>query len=218
MENKVIHKLIEKVKDKFTKNDKNSPVDSEYVFSTLELKEIEKQNKQKILDLKQDVFLKKKREEKEEGQEEIVALEKEELLDSDDNLEKSSSEVLSLEKKEEEHIKHSFINLDETSRSLIMEKWNLIEVNDIEKDIINAKEILNHNYTITYADDAARFIHNIRKKYEVVICYLVGFNNEKKGVFDKTIFSSRIDDEWKYLSQYIKVLEKIRNFKSNRNN
>ena len=59
----------------------------------------------------------------------------------------------------------------------------------------------------------AKFIHLIRKRYEVVICYLIGFNNEKKGIYDKTIFSSRIDDEWKFLNQYIKVLEKIRSFR-----
>ena len=94
-----------------------------------------------------------------------------------------------------------------------MDKWNEIKPNKIDKDIINGKDLLNHNYTITYADDAARFIHYIRKEYEVVICYLIGFNNEKQGIYDKTIFSSKIDDEWKHLNSYIKILEKIRNFK-----
>ena len=94
-----------------------------------------------------------------------------------------------------------------------MEKWNEIDIKEIDKDIMDGKEILNHNYTITYADEAEKFIHDIRKKYEIVICYLIGFNNEKKGIFDKTIFSLKMDDEWKHLAQYIKILEKIRNFK-----
>ena len=94
-----------------------------------------------------------------------------------------------------------------------MEKWNEIDIKEIDKDIMDGKEILNHNYTITYADEAEKFIHDIRKKYEIVVCYLIGFNNEKKGIFDKTIFSSKMDDEWKHLAQYIKILEKIRNFK-----
>ncbi|MCI6265931.1 MAG: hypothetical protein MR598_03680 [Erysipelotrichaceae bacterium] len=109
--------------------------------------------------------------------------------------------------------KHSFIHLNSEHQKLVMEKWNEIDSNQIDKDIMAGKELLNHNYTITYPDDASRYIHHIRKCYEVVICYLIGFNNEKKGIYETTIFSSRMEDEWKYLNQYIKVLEKIRSFK-----
>ena len=84
----------------------------------------------------------------------------------------------------------------------------------VTQDIISGKEILNHNYTITFADDATKYISTIRKKYEVVLCYLIGFNNEKKGIYEKTFFADKIENEWKYLNYYIKLLEKIRNFKS----
>ena len=107
----------------------------------------------------------------------------------------------------------SFINLSKENQKIVMEKWNSIDIVAIDRDILYGKDLLNHNYTITYPDDAARFIHKIRKEYEVVICYLIGFNNEKKGIYDKTIFSSKIDDEWHYLNQYIKILEKIRSSK-----
>ena len=96
---------------------------------------------------------------------------------------------------------------------MVSDKWNEIRLNQIDNDIIDGKDLLNHNYTITYADEATKFIHYIRKEYEIVICYLIGFNNEKQGIYDKTIFSSKIDDEWKHLNSYIKILEKIRNFK-----
>ena len=94
-----------------------------------------------------------------------------------------------------------------------MNSWNEINLNEIDKDIINGKDILNHNYNITYGDNALKFVHDIRKKYEVVICYLIGFNNEKNGIMNKTIFSDKVDNEWKYLENYIKLLEKIRNFR-----
>lgn len=108
----------------------------------------------------------------------------------------------------------SFIHLNQTHQNLVMEKWKSIDTNSIDKSILDGKELLNHNYTITYADEASRFIHQIRKEYEIVICYLIGFNNEKKGIYEKTIFSDNPDNEWKYLSNYIKILEKIRSFKN----
>ena len=107
----------------------------------------------------------------------------------------------------------SYINLSDTNQNIITEKWNSIDLQQIDKDIIEGKDLLNHNYNITYGDSAAKFVHDIRKKYEVVICYLIGFNNEKKGIYNKTIFANRVDDEWKYLSHYIKLLEKIRTFR-----
>jgi len=94
-----------------------------------------------------------------------------------------------------------------------MKSWNEIDLQQIDKDIIEGKDLLNHNYNITYGDNAARFVHDIRKKYEIVICYLIGFNNEKKGNLNKTIFAERVDDEWKHLNNYIKLLEKIRSFR-----
>lgn len=114
-----------------------------------------------------------------------------------------------IEQKEEKK-QESYINLSEKNQSIIMKNWNSIDLQQIDKDIIEGKDLLNHNYTITYGDKAAKFVHDIRKRYEVVICYLIGFNNEKKGIPNKTIFANKVDDEWKYLSNYIKLLEKIR--------
>lgn len=122
--------------------------------------------------------------------------------------EEQTSEI----KDDEEEVK-SFINLSSKNQDLVMKYWQDINNNDIDKDIINGKEILNHNYNINYGENASKFVHDIRKKYEVVICYLIGFNNEKNGIMDKTIFSDKVDNEWKYLENYVKILEKIRTFK-----
>lgn len=109
--------------------------------------------------------------------------------------------------------KESYINLSPKSQEIIMKSWNEIDLQQIDKDIIEGKDLINHNYNITYGDNAAKFVHDIRKRYEIVICYLIGFNNEKKGILNKTIFADKVDDEWKYLNKYIKLLEKIRNFR-----
>ena len=53
-------KFIDKVKNKFTKKSTNNKNNYEYAFSTEELETINKQNKQKILELKQDIFEGKK--------------------------------------------------------------------------------------------------------------------------------------------------------------
>ena len=144
---------------------------------------------------------------------------KEEFSDEEDK-EVSEKKILKEEERLEEVVEeiskqpvNSFVEINADNQKIVMENWNAIDIREIDKDIMDGKEILNHNYTITYADEAEKFIHDIRKKYEIVICYLIGFNNEKKGIFDKTIFSLKMDDEWKFLGQYIKILEKIRNFK-----
>ena len=159
---------------------------------------------------------------------EDVSLEKECLEEESSSKEKnleegkevSENQILKEKEKLEEEVEeiskqpmNSFVSLNSDNQKIVMENWNAIDIREIDEDIMNGKEILNHNYVITYADEAEKFIHDIRKKYEIVICYLIGFNNEKKGIFDKTIFSSKMDDEWKFLRQYIKILEKIRNFK-----
>ena len=193
MEDKTFYKFINKIKDKLSKNKATYPAVDEYAFSTEEIKTITVQNKQKIQELKQDVFEKKK---EEVITEETVSLALENVIeDKSEEIEQINDDVLS-EKEEvvvleeenkevpdilEEEPKNSFINLNEEYQKIVMNKWKEIEPNQIDKDIMDGKDLLNHNYTITYADDAAKFIHDIRKRYEVVICYLIGFNNEKKG-------------------------------------
>ena len=241
-DNNLIHQFVCRMKSKFAKNSKKDPSIAEYAFSSEEMKELSKQNKQKILDLKQDSYLNKnlKQEktkssvldtlDKENGKKKIDTVENTSSFneENEENLQQQSTsdtkngkkQFLKEEEKLEDLVKeieekpiNSFIHIDSDHQKMIMENWNQIEIKEIDKDIMDAKEIINHNYTITYADEAEKFIHDVRKKYEIVICYLIGFNNEKKGIFDKTIFSSKMDDEWKFLNQYIKILEKIRNFK-----
>ena len=106
--------------------------------------------------------------------------------------------------------KNSFINLSGEAKAAVMNAWKSILSNKIDKDIMDAKDLFSRNYTITYADEALKFIQYIRKEYEVVICYLIGFNNEKQGIYDKTFFADKIENEWKFFNSYIKLLEKIR--------
>lgn len=152
-----------------------------------------------------------------EDDEELTLEEKEkidELLEeiNSDDQEFSSAEVCEDEKKDSDNL-NSYINLSKENQDLVMKSWNSINLQDIDRDILNGKDILNHNYNISYGEEASKFVFDIRKKYEIVICYLIGFNNEKSGIFNKTIFSSKMDDEWKYLESYVKLLEKIRNFR-----
>lgn len=246
-DNNLIHKFVDKVKNKFTKNSKGYPSVAEYAFSSEELEKISEENKQKILDLKQEVYPKKEKkkvevlntlnkmneknisDEEEENTSVNELIDEKEVLKEEDNFSEMEDKQLVDKQLEDEQLKeekledlvkkvcdkpiNSFVEINSGNQRLIMEKWNEIDIKEIDKDIMDGKEILNHNYTITYADEAEKFIHDIRKKYEIVVCYLIGFNNEKKGIFDKTIFSSKMDDEWKHLAQYIKILEKIRNFK-----
>ena len=247
MDERIVHKFINKIKIKMTKKKPVNSAISEYAFSVEEIEDINKQNKQKIQELKQDIFSKKKEKtttDKKNDNEVLSQIEtkKDEIKAIDpvkleepiqEQSKQSTTEVIQEEIKEDikEDVKeevgeeqqlveekggpqNSFINLSREHQQLVMDKWNEIQSNKIDKDIIDGKDLLNHNYTITYADEAAKFIHNIRKDYEIVVCYLIGFNNEKQGIYDKTIFSDKIDNEWKYLSNYIKILEKIRNFRS----
>lgn len=225
MNDRFINKFITKVKDKFTKNKSTYNDFSEYAFSMEELENINKQNKQKIQELKQDVFSKKEESKDKPNTDEVLSRIEanieidndvtEAILDSEEIVEDiqeipQESLIEDLVEEVDDKPKNSFVNLSLEHQKLVMDKWGEIKSSKIDKDIIDGKDLLNHNYTITYADDAARFIHYIRKEYEVVVCYLIGFNNEKQGIYDKTIFSSKIDDEWKYLGNYIKILEKIR--------
>ena len=206
-------KIIDKIKNKFTKNKSNSKTNFDYAFSDEELEDISEQNKQKILELKQNILDNKKYVKEKVNTDEVLS-KIETNIDNEvtgpipvvDNIELPKEEKID-EKVEEEP---SYVNLTEGYQKLVMDKWKEIKTDKIDKDIKDGKNLLKSNYTIYYADEAAKFIHYIRKEYEVVICYLIGFNNEKQGIKNKTIFSSKIDNEWKYLSNYIRILEKIR--------
>lgn len=235
MKDNLIQSFKKKFKNKIFNRHSDYLETNEYAFSPEEIDELNKKNKKKISELKQDMFATKEYKQmnkslscKEESTEKEEIVEKEELAEEkecttqekisiNEGISSQEKEIVETKLKEESaqnsSQKPSFMELSEAQQSLIMEKWNQIEQNEIDKDILYGKELLNHNYQITYADDAARFIHKIRKEYEVVISYLIGFNNEKKGIFNKITFSDKIDDEWQYLNNYIKILEKIRGTK-----
>ena len=109
--------------------------------------------------------------------------------------------------------KISYINLSKDNQKEIMNNWKNTNINELDEYIKKGQDLLNHNYTINYCDDAYEFVKEIRDKYSVIIKYLIGFNNEKHGEYDKTIFGQNIEDEWHYLNNYIKLLEKIKNLK-----
>lgn len=245
MEDKGIYKFFTKLKAKLSKKQNNYPSGNDYVFSSEEIDDINKKNRQKILELKQDLFSNKIAKEQEQekrinvNEEPLSSVETQMVVESgldsemvqdraDEVLEEKEGAEESVERLEEqesfEEIKsekkevkgdeqNSFIHLNPDYQKFIMDQWNNIDIQKIDQDIEDGKELLNHNYTITYADEASRYIHHIRKEYEVVICYLIGFNNEKRGIHDKTIFSSTMEEEWKFLNNYIRVLERIRSLK-----
>lgn len=207
MDGNIVQKLIHSIKNKITKHSKIDTSINEYAFSSEDLEELTKDNKEKLKELKKSTIHTKKQE----------VLDEEKLNDSilSQEIEETNTDIKTEEIKEEiqEKKEKSFINLEKEHQELIMKKWQEIDLTEIEKDILLAKDLLNHNYTITFADDATKFIHDIRQKYEVVLSYLIGFNNEKKGIYQKTFFGDNLDNEWIHLKHYIKVLEKIRNFK-----
>lgn len=111
--------------------------------------------------------------------------------------------------------KFSYVKLSKENQEIITKSMQNVDLTKLEKVIEKGEDLINHNYTISYCDDAYKFINEIREEYDVVIKYLIGFNNEKNGIFDKTKFGENDIDEWRYLSNYIKLLEKIKKLKSN---
>lgn len=238
----MVKKLISKIKTKISGKKDLLLSDEEYKFSFEEIEDLKEQNKQKLENLKNTknksksisfTSVSKKLNglldevPKEEIKvEELEKIEEKDIKDEEEpkktkiEVEEENNE-LTTEFVEEEitketnnkEEKESYINLSPKSQEIIMKSWNEIDLQQIDKDIIEGKDLINHNYNITYGDNAAKFVHDIRKRYEIVICYLIGFNNEKKGILNKTIFADKVDDEWKYLNKYIKLLEKIRNFR-----
>lgn len=240
MEGNIIHKFVAIVKNKLKSNKKINPSVNEYAFSSEEINDLNRKNREKILELKQDPFTKelkvnshmKEKDVSSEVQLSSVLLKEIDPKEtSEGNSQKSVLDDKGFEDEKEENetetkldeqeevkeklvFQESFINLSSEHQKVVMEKWNYLNSQQLDRDIMMGKELLNHNYTITYAEEALNYIYEIRKKYDIVISYLIGFNNEKKGIMGKTLFSSRLEEEWQYLSQYIKILEKIRSFKN----
>lgn len=208
MEGNIVNKFFGKIKDKFNTNSIKDiyPQASEYVFSEDELDSLSKQNNEKIKELKLNVLNNNQGivEKKEEKQEDIIfddfVNEDKEIVDEDKVVSDNNVDDLS----------DSYINLSSDRKDIIMKSFAGIDIVKLDKEIDKGKDIILHNYTITYGDEALSYIYKIRDEYDVVIEYLIGFNNEKKGIYNKTIFSDKLDNEWRYLNNYIKVLEKMR--------
>lgn len=226
MEGNIVNKFFGKLKNKFSANGKNSyPQNSEYAFSFEELNTLEEQNKEKIRELKKSSMSKKNKESSIGKKEGFSPIELKGFVDKSEELEEIEvqKETNILDNKEEDNLledkgvkntdSNSFINLDSDRKNIIMDEWASIDMVKLDRYISKGKDILDHNYTITYGDEALKYIYMIREEYSILIEYLIGFNNEKKGIYNKVIFSDKLDNEWRHLASYIKILEKIRSIK-----
>ena len=195
-----------KLKNRFNNKKDNYPQFSEYSFSGEELDSLSRQNIDEINKLRTGFKANKdkKIEEDDSNLDAIVLLDKD-IVVKEDNADNN------IEKEDNKEEYNGYVNLSSDTRENIMKRWNSIDIVRLTHDIYEGKDILDHNYTITYADNALEYIYRIRGEYDILIEYLIGFNNEKKGVLNKNIFSDRLDNEWRYLKNYIKVLEKIKN-------
>ena len=207
MEGNFIGNFIGKIKNKFN-NKVDYPHLNEYSFSGEEVESLTKQNMEEIDKLRHG-YVKK---DTSNNEIEILVEEKEKEKDKDKDKEDYVN-VIDSDKEidiSDDNEDFGYINLSNERRENIMKRWNSIDIISLSKDIEKGKDILDHNYIVTYADDALAYIYKIRDEYDILIEYLIGFNNEKKGIYNKNIFSSKLNDEWKYLNSYIKILEKIR--------
>lgn len=212
MEGNFIGNFIGKIKNKFN-NKVDYPHLNEYSFSGEEVDSLTKQNMEEIDKLRHGYA----RKDTSDNEKEILVEEEKDIDDKKDIEDKKDKDnyvnVIDSDKDIEinnDYEDYGYINLSNERRENIMKRWNSIDVISLSKDIEKGKNILEHNYIITYADDALAYIYKIRDEYDILIEYLIGFNNEKRGIYNKNIFSSKLNDEWKYLNSYIKILEKIK--------
>ncbi len=236
MEGNVFKKIIYSVKNKMHK--KNSyPHDSEYAFSDEEITKLSKENKEKMLALKNNT-LKRKIEKlpKDKEVDELIldnldnntSKKKKDILDPDYDkdrvtytkiVKKLNGELKDNPPEKEEIIEKSnpkYLHLTDELQSEINKAIEKVDMIILDNYIIKGKDLVNHNYTITYGEESLRFVYQVRHEFEVLIEYLIGFNNEKKGIYDKTTFSDKLDDEWQYIKNYVKILEQIKDIKENR--
>lgn len=231
-EDNVFKKVINRVKDKMHK--KNSyPQELEYVFSDDEINKLANENKKKMLALKNNKIIKKSKNIDRNVDELIidnldgdVKDNRKDILDYVDSnrdkvtytkiVKKLNGELVEEVTSEDVNIsdrKEKYIELSDELQEKINEAIDSVNLIVLDNYIIKGKDLLQHNYTITYGEESLRFIYQVRNEFEVLIEYLIGFNNEKKGIYDKTIFSDKLDNEWHYLKNYIKILEHIRSIK-----
>lgn len=191
-----------------------------YSFNMQEIEELNKKEKERLKDLKkkniENVLSKKKNilESINKLSDNISQVENKKPDNSDDinNLDITDTIDESIEQiKVKEKIEPiSYINLTDKQQKLISDSFDDINLNDIDNYINSIDDLLSHNYSISYCDDCFKLINDIRHKYKIIIDYLIGFNNEKNGIFNKVTFGDNENEEWRYLSEYLKLLKKIR--------
>lgn len=222
MEGNIVNKFFSTIKNKINNKNSDNSESLDCAFSLEEINDLAKQNKDKIKELKKNPLIietskeikpKKETIELKEPTESIEIIpEKEELITEEKTI-TQKKEITDIKENLPKESTNSYINLTEENQTSISESWKKINITKLDEHILKGKDILAHNYTITYGDDALEFVYVIRNEYDILIEYFIGFNNEKKGIPNKTIFSDKIDNEWKHLASYIKILEKIRNAK-----
>ena len=200
MEGSFINNIFGRVKNKFSNNKNNYSHLDDYSFSGEELDDLTKQNMEEIDKLRSGYKNK-------DNNKDNTYVSVNDVKDIDEDIVSDNEDELYVYDNGNDT---GYINLSSERRENIMKRWNSIDLVSLSKDIDRGKDILEHNYIITYPDMALSYIYAIRDEYDILIEYLIGFNNEKKGIMDKNIFSSKLDDEWRYLNSYIKILEKIK--------
>ena len=210
MEDNFIGRIFTKIKDKIDNKKDNYPQFSEYSFNTSELDSLSKQNLEEINKLRND-FKVKKEAKSDNVSNSLDVISNDNNNDDNDNDNDNLIKEDNISIKSEEKKYNGYVELSSDRRENIMKRWNSIDIVKLNHDIYEGKDILDHNYTTSYVDKSLEYIYKIREEYDVLIEYLIGFNNEKKGILSKSIFSDKLDNEWKYLKNYIKVLEKIKN-------
>lgn len=204
MEGSFINNIFGRVKNKFSNNKNNYSHLDDYSFSGEELDDLTKQNMEEIDKLRSGY---KNKDNNIDNNKDNTYVSVNDVKDIDEDIVSDNEDELYVYDNGNDT---GYINLSSERRENIMKRWNSIDLVSLSKDIDRGKDILEHNYIITYPDMALSYIYAIRDEYDILIEYLIGFNNEKKGIMDKNIFSSKLDDEWRYLNSYIKILEKIK--------
>ncbi|MBR3161635.1 MAG: hypothetical protein IKF19_02775 [Bacilli bacterium] len=230
MEGNVFKQIINNIKNKMHKNN-HYPNDSEYAFSTEEITILSKENKEKMLALKNNTFKRKKEDNEPNNDKELQELildnlnndhipqkQTKDILDDDDDKDKITYtkivKKLNGELKEEKPKPPAkYTNLTDELQEKINKAIDKVDMIVLDNFIMRGKELVEQNYNIKYGEESLKFIYQTRHEFEVLIEYLIGFNNEKKGIYNKTTFSNNLDDEWKYLNNYIKILEQIKSIK-----
>ena len=237
MEGNVFKRFVNKFRNKMQKNT-SYPHDFEYAFSDEEISKLSSENKEKMLALKNNPLKKRKENviDDDKAVDELildnldknkVTKKKKDLLDQIEDKDKITYtkivKKLNGELKEDEkrdnsnkqedmslESKAKYTKLDDKLQEEINVAIDKVDMIVLDNYIARGKDLVNHNYTITYGEEALRLIYQVRNEFEVLIEYLIGFNNEKRGIYNKTTISDKLDDEWHYLKNYVKILEQIK--------